>query len=53
MYQIEEREARPVGMPWKPFLPPFTSKEEAKVTRKICAENAPWYRYRVVQIIAD
>ena len=46
-YIVEERIAKPKDMPWHLFLGPV-SREDARATRKIAAENAPWYRYRVV-----
>jgi len=48
LYIVEERIAKPADMPWHPFLGPVC-REDARATRKIAAENAPWYRYRVAR----
>lgn len=46
-YIVEEREANPKDMPWHHFVGPV-EREMARATRKVAAENAPWYRYRCV-----
>ena len=50
LYVVEERLAKPTGMPWHLFFGPVP-EETARATRRIAAENASWYRYRVVQYV--
>lgn len=57
VYMIEEREAKPKGMPWSrcwSFDPlTFETYQEAMRERKILAGNCPWYRYRIVKVVED